>query len=129
MISYSPYISHSVGDRQSYSEVRGPSAVAWAASASFTPSDNLRLLFRESPECSGPKLPMSLDAGPPWSKGQGAGSSRAIRKVPGQSERLVLVFSWADAQARGMDRVPSSSSPSLAPCSHASPSCERLELV
>ena len=24
MISYSPYVSHSVGDRQSYSEVRGP---------------------------------------------------------------------------------------------------------
>lgn len=48
MISYAPYISHSAGDRQSYSEVRAAQRVALAASASLAPSAT-RASSAESP--------------------------------------------------------------------------------
>ena len=70
MISYAPYISHSVGDRQSYSEVGGRVADRLGGLGLPCPLNNPRLLCREPQSALAPNRPTSLDGEPPWSGGR-----------------------------------------------------------
>lgn len=70
MISYAPYISHSVGDRQSYSEVWATQRIALAASASLAPSTT-RASSAESPRVLWPQTAPRVWTGSPLGVGGG----------------------------------------------------------
>lgn len=62
MISYSPYVSHSVGDRQSYSEVRGPrSGSPWRPQPPLPPQTACASSLESPQSALAPNRPVILD--------------------------------------------------------------------
>lgn len=74
--------------------------VTLAASAPLTPSDNLRLLFRESPECSGLKPPHESGRGAPLEWGAGS------RKLEGDRESNRGKASISSVSSVGLMLIP-----------------------